>query len=681
MNYRWKLLSILALILLGLIIYSNTYNAPFAFDDERIIVSNLKIRDFSIFKDIHSRRYLGDISFAINYFAGRLQPWHFHMTNIFIHIISSLLVGLIVGKTLQTYRFIGRYRDSSIFFISFASSLIFLTHPIQTQAVTYISQRYTSLSTMFYLLSLLLYIKARTENKIAPYILSIISAIAAMKTKEIAFTLPFAIALFELLFLRAGYQERLKYLIPFSFTLLIIPLSLLNVSQDIGNLIGDIEEASREAKHISRTSYLLTQFNVIVTYIRLLFLPINQNLDYDYPMYHSLFDPPVFLSFLFLLLIFAFAFYLLYRSRFMVHSLRSSDSRLTPHASRLTAFGIFWFFLALSVESSIIPIRDVIMEHRLYLPAFGFSILVAAFLQDVFSDRKIKIFLLSAIILALSTSTYTRNEVWGSEISLWQDTVRKSPYKARPHTNLGVSYFEDGQTDLAFSEFKRAIEINPRDANTHNNLGAIYELRGELEKAMESYKTALDINPRLAAAYNGMGVIYMRKGQYEEAIEHFNKAIKLKPAMVKAYNNLGKAYRAIGKMDKSFGALQKGLSIDPDKYPELYSSLALNYRLKGDYEMAITYYLKSISLRPRSNAPYIGTANLFIEMKRPDAVIDLFQRMERQFGKRAVIYFCLGMAYQAKGLKEDARKAYLKAYELEPGNKEFRDKLYSLKAN
>ncbi|MEW6674426.1 MAG: tetratricopeptide repeat protein, partial [Nitrospirota bacterium] len=554
-----------------------------------------------------------------------------------------------------------------IFFISFASSLIFLTHPIQTQAVTYISQRYTSLATMFYLLSLLLYIKARTENKIAPYILSIISAVAAMKTKEIAFTLPFAIVLFELLFLRAGYKERFKYLIPFGFTLLIIPLSLLNVGQDTGDLMGDIEQASREAKHISRTSYLLTQFNVIVTYIRLLFLPINQNLDYDYPIYHSLFELPVFLSFLFLLLIFAFAVYLLYASR------------ITHHVLRLIAFGIFWFFLTLSVESSIIPIRDVIMEHRLYLPAFGFSILIATFLQDIFSDRKIKIFLLSAIILVLSTSSYIRNEVWGSGISLWQDTVRKSPDKARPHTNLGVSYLEKGKVDLAFSEFKRAIEIDPRDANTHNNLGAIYESRGELEKAIESYKTALDINPRLAAAYNGMGVIYMRKGQYEEAIEHFNKAIKLKPAMVKAYNNLGKAYMAIGKMDKSFEALQKGLSIDSDKYPELYLSLALNYKLRGDYKMALTYYLKSISLRPRSNAPYIGAANLFIEMNQPDVVIELFQTMERQFGKRAVIHFCLGMAYQAKGLKEDAKKAYLKAFEMEPGNKEFRDRLYSLR--
>ncbi|MFZ6016411.1 MAG: tetratricopeptide repeat protein [Nitrospirota bacterium] len=677
MSYKGKLLSALFIILLGLIIYSNTYNAPFAFDDLRTIILNLKIRDFSIFKDISSRRYLGDISFAVNYFAGGLRPWHFHMTNIFIHIISSLLVGLIVGKTFQTPHFVlgGSPKGDvisltpcGIFFISFASSLIFLAHPIQTQAVTYISQRYTSLATMFYLLSLLLYIKARTENKIAPYILSIISGVAAMKTKEIAFTLPFAIALFELLFLRAGYKERFKYLIPFGFTLLIIPLSLLNVGQDTGDLMGDIEQASREAKHISRTSYLLTQFNVIVTYIRLLFLPINQNLDYDYPIYHSLFELPVFLSFLFLLLIFAFAVYLLYASR------------ITHHVLRLIAFGIFWFFLTLSVESSIIPIRDVIMEHRLYLPAFGFSILVAVSLQDIFSDRKIKIFLLSAIILVLSTSSYIRNEVWGSGISLWQDTVRKSPDKARPHTNLGVSYLEKGQVDLAFSEFKKAIEIDPRQEVAHTHLGSIYISRGNLEKAMESYKTALNIQPRLADPYNGIGVIYMMKGQYKEkkVIELFNRAIALNPALVEVYNNLGVLYRNIGEIDKSIEVMKKGLDIRPDS-SLLYFNLALNYSIKGDYETALAHYIKAIGLNPERNAPYVGIADLFIKINQPDTAIGLFQRMESQSGKRAVIHFCLGMAYEAKGLKEDAKKAYLKAFEMEPGNKEFRDRLYSLR--
>ena len=115
---------------------------------------------------------------------------------------------------------------------------------------------------------------------------------------------------------------------------------------------------------VSRWDYLNTQFRVIVTYIRLLFFPVNQNLDYDYPIYRTFFTPPVFLSFLFLLGIFCWGIYLLYRSY--------KSDQANRFWYRLIAFGIFWFFVTLSVESSIIPIQDVIYEHRLYLPSVGF---------------------------------------------------------------------------------------------------------------------------------------------------------------------------------------------------------------------------------------------------------------------------------------------------------------------
>ncbi|MBI5188898.1 MAG: tetratricopeptide repeat protein, partial [Nitrospirae bacterium] len=160
----------------------------------------------------------------------------------------------------------------------------------------------------------------------------------------------------------------------------------------------------------------------------------------------------------------------------------------------------------------------------------------------------------------------------------------------------------------------------------------------------------------------------------------FNRAITLNPALVEAYNNLGVVYCNIGEIDKSIEVLKKGLDIMSDS-PRLYLNLALNYSIKGDYETALTHYIKAISINPAFNPPYIGIAQLFIVRNQPDVAIDFFHKIEERFGKRAVIHFCLGMAYQAKGLKEDAKKAYLKAYETEPESKEFRDKLYSLKAN
>ena len=169
---------------------------------------------------------------------------------------------------------------------------------------------------MFYLLSLVTYIKSRLSTLPATrytlYAVSLVSAILAMKTKEISFTLPVIVVLFEFMFFKGNIKKRMLYLLPLLLTMLIIPLSLIGTDKPI----GELREAAQETEEIPRWSYLFTQFRVIVTYIRLLFFPINQNLDYDYPLHHSFFEPNVFLSFVFLLIILALGMYLSYSKRY-----------------------------------------------------------------------------------------------------------------------------------------------------------------------------------------------------------------------------------------------------------------------------------------------------------------------------------------------------------------------------
>ena len=198
---------------------------------------------------------------------------------------------------------------------------------------------------MFYLLSLVMYIKFRSHpslplpsegegwvggcpTRYTLYAASLFSAILAMKTKEISFTLPFIIVLYEFMSFEGKIKKRILYLIPILLTMLIIPLTLIGVDKPIGDAIGELREAAQETEEIPRWSYFFTQFRVIVTYIRLLFLPINQNLDYDYPLFHSFFEPNVFLSFLFLLSIWGLGVYLSYRSR---HNLTSPPFANPPH--------------------------------------------------------------------------------------------------------------------------------------------------------------------------------------------------------------------------------------------------------------------------------------------------------------------------------------------------------------
>ena len=620
---RGTIIHLLIITVVGFIIYSNTLHFSFHFDDTSNIVENYTLRNLNNLWPPSGSRWFGFLTFALNYHVGGLDPFGYHIFNISIHIINAILVYYLVALTFKTTFFtsqksaklltpdspIHRFTDSPSV-IALFSALIFVAHPIQTQAVTYIVQRFTSLAAFFYLLSLIMYVKARISTLHAArytiYAISLFSAILAMKTKEISFTLPFIIALYEFSFFtgspnfepspwrvaegdRTSNFKRLSYLAPFLLTLLIIPLSMVGMNRPLGETIGELRDSTAETTVIGRWSYLFTQFRVIVTYIRLLIFPVNQNVDYDYPIYHSFFEPSVFLSFLFLLLIFAFAVYLFYATRY------------TLYATRLISFGIFWFFITLSVESSIIPIRDVIFEHRLYLPGVG---AIMVFVSSIFYvlhiiGRRLKswdlpgrsgysmhipltavyLLLTTAIVLILSVAAYERNKVWQDEISLWRDVVRKSPLKARGYANLGTAYGKTGATDEAIKCFKIDLTLMPDDAEIHSDIGSAYGEKGWTDMAVEHLQTALRLRPDLAKAHNNLGVVYSSKRMIDKSIEHLQTAIRLKPALAEAHNNLGNAYYKKGLLDDAIREYQIALSLKPDDADARYN-LALVYAMK-----------------------------------------------------------------------------------------------------
>ena len=634
--------------IVGLLIYSNTFNVPFHFDDAPNIVENYKLRDLSNFWPPSGSRWFGYLTFALNYYFGGLNVAGYHIVNLIIHIFNAILVYWLVILTSRTPYFSppfnspfakGGYRGVALF-----SALLFVSHPIQTQAVTYIVQRFTSLATFFYLLSLVMYIKARLEAKakvkffsastLTFYIFSLISAILAMKTKEISFTLPVVIALYEFMFFEGKIKRRILFLMPIILTMLIIPLSLIGTDKPIGDAIGELRAVSQEGEEIPRWSYLFTQFRVIVTYIRFLFLPINQNLDYDYPLYYSFFNPQVFLSFLFLLIILALGVYLLYAKRYKLS------------ATRLFTFGIFWFFITLFVESSVIPIRDLINEHRLYLPGIG---LVVAFMASIFSAvqfigsrRRFALFysvppliiFIAAITIVLSIAAYQRNAVWQDEMSLWENVVRKSPQKARGHNNLGIAYYKEGLKDKAIVHYQIALKLKPDYAEAYNNLGIAYYKEGLTDKAIEHYLIALKLNPDYAEIYNNIGLSYYNKGLTDMAIEHYLIALRIKPDYVEAHNNLGNAYKDKGLTAKAIEHYQIALKLNPD-YAEAHMNMANDYDDKGMTAKAIEHYQIALKLKP----------------------------------DYAEAHYNLGVAYGRRGLLDRAIKEYQIALRLNPRHK------------
>ena len=334
------------------------------------IEDNIAIRNLSDVKawwGFYPSRPIGFLSFALNYHFHGLDVWGYHLVNLAIHIVNAVLVWWLVMLTMATPVMrdqpISRHKGAMALF----TALLFVSHPLATQSVTYIVQRLASLATLFYLLSLALYVKGRLweDNKdrrvLFFYAGSILCAVLGMLTKEIVFTLPFALILYEYSFIRTDtwkidIRDR-GIQIPIIILGIFVVLFFLNFSVDIFNPIPPLLNQGYDYP-ITTWQYLLTQFSVILTYIRLFILPLNQNLDYDYPISHSLFEWHTLFGLLSLTGIFVLGILLFRRYR-------------------LIAFGIFWFFLTLSVESSIIPIsQNVIFEHRTYLPGFGFFLVL-----------------------------------------------------------------------------------------------------------------------------------------------------------------------------------------------------------------------------------------------------------------------------------------------------------------
>ncbi|MEK6582025.1 MAG: tetratricopeptide repeat protein, partial [Nitrospirota bacterium] len=467
-------ISFTIIFLLALFAYSRTFNGEFQFDDDTSVIENPYVNGASKYSlhDLLSGIASGGrpftaITFALNYGFGGLDVRGYHITNFIIHIFNGALIFSIVLLTMRSSKLPAHYtaRASSVALISTA---IFLLHPVQTEAVSYISQRYESLASLFYLCSLLAYIEARqtaeaeakvkikikikifSTSTLTFYLLSVFSGILAIYSKEIAITLPVVMLLYDFYFL-----EDRPFLRRVAGPGIFIGLSLITGILIISGFSKSID-AGFSVKAFTPWEYLMTQFRVLTAYIRLIFLPVNQNLDYDFRISRSFFEAETVLSFIFLLML-LFSALLLFKKW------------------RLGSFFILWFFIILAPTSTIIPIIDPIFEHRVYLASAGIFIVVAGILSrwmlnpspiplppgaglregslrqgegargrvDVLFHGKYNKVAVSAILILLfllSGMTFQRNRVWETKLSLWEDAARKSPMKSRVHNNLGNCY-------------------------------------------------------------------------------------------------------------------------------------------------------------------------------------------------------------------------------------------------
>ena len=653
-NSKCNFLFILAICIAGIIAYSNSFNCSFHFDDKAFTAGTASIGDWL---RLFPKRPIGILTFALNYYFHGLDVRGYHLVNLIIHLTNALLVWWLTWLTLSTPVMNNEEISRHKTMIAFLTGLLFVTHPLATQSVTYIVQRFASLATLFYLLSLTMFIRGKLESgdkKILWFFFggSLICALLGMLTKEIVFTLPFAILLYDYCFFQTEswkLEIKDKSLI-ISFIMLAIFILLFFRNYSLTNLFDTVPPDQGYTYSISMKEYLFTQFSVILTYIRLFFLPVNQNLDYDYQLAKSFFQLKTFLSFSLLLGILATGVLLFKRYR-------------------LIAFGIFWFFLTISVESSIIPIsQNVIFEHRTYLPGVGFFLALTGTFFYFFRGKYLKFaVIILLLIAAINTAlTYQRNKIWQNDYTLWSDCVKKSPHKARPHNGRGIAYAEQGQYQLAIDDYNQAIGIIQDHVLPIHKTGNTSGEADQRQRALKNYRGAIQKRSDLVNTYYNRGFAYDNLGQHQRAIEDYNESIRLKPDDADHYNKRGAAYANIGQYQQAIEDYNEAIRLKPDLI-EAYNNRVFAYTKLGKQQPAaeaVDYYTEIIRTTPDSATAYSNRGNAYTELGQHQLAIGDYSEAIRRKPDFAEYHYNRGTAYAESGQYQMAIEDFNKAISL-----------------
>ncbi|MBF0101515.1 MAG: tetratricopeptide repeat protein [Desulfobacterales bacterium] len=555
----------LCIILIAVIsIYGHTLDVPFYLDDNASIKENPAIinsKDISSTWHFEPRRVVPYVTFALNYRLHGFHLYGYHIVNILIHILNALLVWLLISDLKRTPNIIKCIYTQRVFvYLPFLTALLFAIHPLQTQAVTYIVQRLASLVTLWYVASVICYVRSRMSYKKLTASLwnsaAVIFFILAFFTKQNAVTLPLVIFLVEVMF----FNDRYYRIFLFIVIMLMYALGWVMLCQILGKPIfslNTLEALTREGSEASRLSYLATQMYVLWVYIRAFFWPVGLHLDYDISLSRGFGDPGIIFF-------------------FTGHILACLIAIFFYSKNRWLTFGILWYYITHLVESSLFPITDVCFEHRTYLPNIGLCLAISTgffWIQDQFKFKRKTQSILIGLVIVFLVITWQRNQLWRDPIRFWNDCADHSPKKIRPKSELAKHYILNGKhteaLKLLMDIFKNSIQgANQGAALEKEDAFNLMLVLGELGQ----YETALKIADTFPESkltpffrsklWGNRGYLYLKLNNKEKAEACYRKAVELSNINMDAMNNLGQLLLDKGNVEEACPLFRSILKID-----------------------------------------------------------------------------------------------------------------------
>lgn len=539
--------SILAAVLLS---YSNIYDSPFFFDDAHNIVNNPSLRGVTsirhmFFPEVQvgiSGRPALHFSFLVNRLFLGPEPDGFRAVNVAIHFITALFLLGLTRRTLNLplleRRFGARADYPALFCV-----LLWAAHPIQTESVVYLTNRGEILASLAIVACLYGFLRARTSPRPLFWCALSWSAFAAgAGVKEIAAAAPVLILCYEALFFRGEPGKRACR----------FPLFYLGFIPGAALLAWLLAKgATRAALGDTFTwwEYAFSQGRVIIHYLYQVIWPGNLCLDWEWPM------PGPFEG-LFGLLAVGGVLYLVVRALL----------RRRPEA-----FLGAWFFVILAPSSSIVPLRKLACDYRMYLPLYALICLVvlggySVFRRRLENSRKTRAAaacLLAALTLLLTGLSHERNRAFADEITIWRDVMEKDPRNPRAYQNLGLALVHEGRLGEAEAVFREGLSISPENAEILGNMGNVLQRTGRTAEALALYRKALLINFDLPEVHFNLGNIQAGMKNYPVAAMAYKEALSINPHYFKAWLNFGNALLLNGQPGEAVKCYQNALLLRP----------------------------------------------------------------------------------------------------------------------
>lgn len=561
-----RALRILAICLISISVYFNSLMNGFVHDDLFQVLKNPWISDYKnipmIFKTgvwgffttpSNYYRPVMHLLYMLNYYLFGLAPWGFHLMNLIFHTANCVLIFLVTEKLLNHFQ---ETNPSTLKIVPVLTAVIFAIHPVHTESVAWVAGIPDLSYTLFYLLSFYLFLISNNKDGSTNYGFIFISAalfFIALLSKEPAATLPLVLLSFDYLRgkLKFGMNIFKRYL-PYLATACIY---LYLRSWALGGFTYH-----KSNYNLSDYQYFINTFPLLIGYLKKLALPYNLNAFYTFhPILHLSGFKPIISVFVAIAFLLALVVSLVKRS--------------------IVSVGLLFIAIPLLPSLYIAALaKNVFTERYLYLSVFGFGLLFSLLVSHIIKSRPNSLkpiaFSLAMLAVFYSAGTFSRNKIWKDNLTLFEDTVVKSPDSPDVHNNLGVLYLGAGEMDAAKDHFIRAIELEPSNMEAQGNLGIIYMRKGEIAKATNKFLFILDQDPNNLLSHYNLGILYAKMFKVDEAVYEFTKVTSISPSYADAHSNLGIIYAKTGRPDKAVYELQTAIKLNPNDY-EAHQMLGL----------------------------------------------------------------------------------------------------------